>query len=123
MQIAHCSQMSSDNLSNYIKKWKLTVNTQKTKSMVFNCKNPSFTFTLKNQVLQDTNNINFVTLGFLTPSDIFSASQKYLDNQACRALYALRASLKCVTESTLSVNTHFKLFTIIIKVKVKIEVY
>jgi hypothetical protein len=49
----------------------------------------------------------------LTPSGKFCAAQKYVYDKACRALYALRKALKCVSE--LSVNTQLKLFESVIK--------
>jgi hypothetical protein len=76
-QSANGLQKSLDNLNKYCKKWRLNVNIQKTKTMIFNCKQSSHTFTFGEQVLQETNSVCY--LGFmLTPSGKFRATQKYL---------------------------------------------
>lgn len=111
-QSAKGLQRSLDNLNNYCHKWQLNVNLKKTKTMIFNCKKSSHTFTFGNQILQGTDSVCY--LGFvLTPSGKFQATQRYLYDKACRALIAQRTALKGFCD--ISVNTELKLFESVIK--------
>lgn len=105
-------QRSLDKLNVYCKKWQLKLNLQKTKTMVFNCRKSCYTFLFDNKIVQDSNSVCY--LGFmLTPSGKFTATQKYVYDKACRAVYSLRAALKGVLE--LTVNAQIKLFDSVIK--------
>ena len=111
-QSANGLQKSLNRLHIYCNKWKLHVNTKKTKIMVFNSRKFHHTFTIGNQVVQQVDSILY--LGFmLTPSGKFNAMQKYLYNKSCRALFALRSALRGST--WLTVNTQLKLFDAVIK--------
>jgi hypothetical protein len=111
-QSAQGLQNALNKLNKYCKIWKLRVNPQKTKTMVFNSKRVCHTFIIGNQILQQVDRAMY--LGFiLTPSGKFKAMQKYMYNKSCRALFALRSALRGCT--WMSVNTHIKLFDVLIK--------
>jgi hypothetical protein len=111
-QSAQGLQCALNKLNKYSKKWKLEVNPQKTKTMIFNSRRACQTFTIGSQVLQQVDRALY--LGFiLTPSGKFRAMQKYLYNKACKALYSLRSALRGCTY--MSVNTQLKLFDVMIK--------
>ena len=88
-------QTSLDKLNTYRKKWRLKVNTYKTKTMVFNCRKSKNIFKFGNYILEDVNRVCY--LGFiLTPSCKFSAAIKHLYDKANNAVFALRTKIKCL---------------------------
>jgi exonuclease III len=113
-QSAKGLQNSLDKLNIYCKKWRLKINTTKTKTIIFNCRKSDHTFKLGNQILQDSDRVCY--LGFmLTPSGKFKATQKYLYDKACRALFAQRMAISGLCMNYFSVNTQLKLFDATIK--------
>jgi hypothetical protein len=104
-------QTSLDKLNNYCKRWKLSVNVNKTKIMVFNCRKVTNIFKIGNHYLENTTRICY--LGFvLTPSGKCRAMIKHLYDKASRALFALREKYKCIPY--LSVDTHIKIFDTVV---------
>jgi hypothetical protein len=111
-QSARGLQRSLDKLNVYCKKWRLSVNIRKTKTIIFNSNKTCHTFKLGEQLLQNASRVCY--LGFmLTPSGSFKATQTYLYDKACKALMSLRTVLSRVPD--LSVNAQFKLFDTMIK--------
>jgi exonuclease III len=105
-------QSSLNKLNNYCKKWRLTVNTVKTKTMVFNSRKSNHVFTLGNYVLDNTDRICY--LGFIiTPSFKIKSVIKFLYDKANNAIFKLKSNLKYL--SNLSVNTYLKIFDSVIK--------
>jgi exonuclease III len=105
-------QTSLNNLNKYCKRWRLPININKSKTMVFNSRKCNNVFKIGDQILQDSCRVPY--LGFiLTPSGKFSSTQKYLYDKASRALIVLRKTLFKVPE--LAVKTQLRLFDSMIK--------
>lgn len=100
-------------LNAYCTKWRLQINTNKTKTIIFNSKRQSVRcLTIGRTVLKSSDQVNY--LGFiLTPSGKFKATQVHLYHKACRALIVLQKSLAKIPN--LSVKNQLKLFDSIIK--------
>lgn len=100
-------QASLNNLDKYCKQWRLQINMQKTKIMVFNSRKNLHIFKIGNNILQQTDRTCY--LGFiLTLSGKFNSTVKYLYNKACKAFFLLKAKYKILPN--LSIQTQVKLF-------------
>ena len=100
-------QKSLNKLSKYCKTWKLNININKTKVMVFNSRKLNYDFFIDNYKLQVCDNINYLGLIY-TPSGSFNSCFKYLSDKASRALFTIRSSMRELPG--LPVRTYIKIF-------------
>ena len=88
-------QKSLNALNTYCYNWRLKINYQKTKIMIFNNKKQGFNFRISNHRVNITDKICY--LGFIfTPSGSFKSCFKYLYNKALRAMFSVRSSLRSI---------------------------
>ena len=83
-------QSSLDIFANYCKEWKLTVNTHKTKVMIFSRGNPkmNYDFTLNLEPLEIVSEYKYLGI-YLSKDGSFLSTKTHIANQASRAMYSL----------------------------------
>ena len=101
-------------LHSFSKSWGLSVNTKKTKTMVFNkgnrfIKNQSFYY--EKNVIERVNQYTYVGVVF-TPNGKFKQNQVTLKNKAMKALFSIKKSILC--EKMLGPKLCLKLFDTLI---------
>ncbi len=85
-------QNSLNILSSYLDKWNLTVNTKKSKVMVFNSRSLKDTFKYKSDVLENVNDYTYLGL-ILHKSGTFTSAQRRLSLKGGKALCSLLSSI------------------------------
>ena len=96
-------------LSSYCNKWKLTINTQKTKTMVFNSRKIDNQFTIGTTSIEQVN--SYIYLGIMmTPSGGFNQNLKYLHNKASKALFSIKTTMRHMSSTATPVKVFLKLF-------------
>lgn len=105
-------QNALDKLHDYCSKWKLSVNINKTKIMIFNKRGHTlskYSFTYGNIVLQLCNEYSYLGIIF-TPSGSFTKAINILKDKACKAFFKIRENLY-----NSSVKCGFKLFNSLLR--------
>ena len=107
-------QKALDITERYCKKWRLTINHSKTKSMVFSRGNQKIkaSFTVNGEELENVKEFKYLGITVHKKGCSFTPTLKYLKTKATRALYALRAK---VTINKLPIKVALKLFDATIK--------
>lgn len=99
-----------DNLTEYCKRWRLPVNTFKTRTMEFNCRKMYITSNLEIIFWQILKRY----LGFfITPSFKLKMTVKHMCDKANKSVFMLKSKTDC--PSSISVSTYLHIFDIIIK--------
>ena len=106
-------QSSLDIFANYCKEWKLTVNTQKTKVMIFSRGNPktNYNFTLNSESLEIVSEYKYLGIYF-SKGGSFLSTKTHIANQASRAMYSL---IKKSKNLLLPINIQIDLFNKLVK--------
>ena len=107
-------QKALDITEEYCKKWRLTINHSKTKSMIFSRGNQKIktTFTINGNELENVKEFKYLGITVHKKSCSFTPTLKNLRIKATRALYALRSK---VNLNNLPIQVALKLFDSIIK--------
>ena len=107
-------QRALDITGAYCKKWRLTINHSKTKSMVFSRGNQKIktTFTVDGNELENVKEFKYLGITIHKKSCSFTPTLKNLRIKATRALYALRSK---VNLNNLPIKVALKLFDSVIK--------
>lgn len=107
-------QNCMNNLSNYCKKWNLTVNIDKSKIMIFNKSGRTMkkdTFYYNDNALELTNEYKYLGVIF-KPSGIFTKANDYLCKKARKALFCI---YKTLYSNKANIQLHLKLFESCVK--------
>ena len=107
-------QNAIDITEKYCEKWRLTINHNKTKTMVFSPGNQKIkaTFRVNGKELENVKEFKYLGITVHKKGCSFNPTLKYLKLKATRALYALRAK---VNINSLPIQVALKLFDAIIK--------
>ena len=105
-------QQSLNKLSNYCKKWHLTVNISKTQVVIFNSKGQmKNTFTYNKEALRTVSSYKYLGI-VLHRSCTFSEAIKSLSSKALKALFIMQKSLQSDTNTPIKI--HLKTFDSVI---------
>ena len=100
-------QIGLDMCSSYCRQWKLEINYDKTKIMVFSRgRTANFIFTINGIQLEVISDIKYLGILFCR-SGSFSAAKRYIANQATRAMFSL---LKKARDLLLPIDLQIELF-------------
>ena len=76
-------------------RWRLKINTDKSKVMIFNNQKEKMSAFLNNTLLQQVNKYCYLGV-ILTPTGSFLQKLEYLHDKATRAYFSIHSSLKCI---------------------------
>ena len=107
-------QRALDITQKYCEKWRLSINHNKTKSMIFSRGNQKIksTFTVNGKELENVKEFKYLGITIHKKSCSFTPTLNYFRVKATRALYALRAKINI---NNLPIKVALKLFDAIIK--------
>ena len=92
-------------------RWRLKINTDKSKVMIFNNRKEKMSAFLNNTLLEQANKYCYLGV-ILTPTGSFLQTLEYLHDKATRAYFSIHSSLKRI--QCFSVQTYLKIFNSVI---------